>query len=201
MNPEKRTVTRRSLLLLPWVAALLFAGATLLSSVPEARADQNLMTRVEFLGWSGVNADAFLVYVKDPARSDRLEVRQIGNPAPNLAVPVTAENYREVLASQQIAQWSFVVAAYPGVIAPNKWKVFSQQEGMVIRIGVSNGTQSVQIGMLQAKADNQGKASKSTLRTAYWSADSKRVVVVVNHVTGGAWAIDMDEVHGFKVGQ
>jgi hypothetical protein len=174
-----------------------------LGYAPEARADRDLITRVQFLGWSGVNPDAFCVKITDAQKGNRLEVRQIGNPKPVVSVAVQPETERQVFAGAQFAPWSCVVPGHPGTKAPNNWQVFGQPEGGVLRIGLSNGRGSIQIGLVQARMDAVRNApARATLKTAYWSADSMRVVVVVNHlVKGGAWGMDLDEPQGFKVGK
>jgi hypothetical protein len=188
------------------VLSLLVASACALcvwaSWAPEARADSDLITRVDFLGWSGINPDAFCVRVTDAQKGSTLEVRQIGVPTPVLRVAVSPETESQVFAGAQFAPWSCIVPGAPGIKAPNNWQVFGQPEGGLLRIGVSNGKGSIQIGLVQARLDAVRNApAKAALRTAYWSPDSMRVVVIVNHlVKGGAWGMDLDEPHGFKIG-
>ncbi len=173
----------------------------LVVAAPQARADRDTVTRVDFLGWSGVNPDAFCIRVRDPQRGNRLEVRQIGNPAPVVSVKVAAESERQVFASAQFAPWSCVVPAQAGLKAPNGWLLFGQAEKGYLRIGVSNGKSSIQIGLVQARADvTRGGFARASTRTAYWSADSTRVVVIVNHaLKSPTWGMDVDVAQGFKI--
>lgn len=190
-----------------WVVAALGTAMALCGSVAQERsahADQDLVTRVDFIAWSGVNPDAFCVRIRDVQAGNKLEVRQIGNPLPMVSVPVTPETESEVFRGPQFAPWSFIIAGAEGTKAPNGWKVFGQFEKQagLFRVGVTNGRQSLEVGRLQPKPDAVGGGyAKTALRTAWWSPDSTRVVVIVNHRTGGAWPLDVDEPQGFKIGK
>ena len=168
-----------------------------------AFADRDLVTRVEAIAWSGVNPDAYCVRIRDAQKGDKLQVRQIGNPMPLVSVVVTPETERQVFQSAQFAPWSFVVGVHAGMTAPNGWKVFGQFERSValLRIGVTNGRASMEIGKVQVRADPvSGGYAKAAVRTAYWSPDSMRVIVIVNHrITSSAWGLDQDEAQAFKV--
>ena len=180
------------------------AAVIALCLVQPAHADRDLVTRVDFIGFSGINPDAFCVRVRDGQSGNRLEVRQIGNPLPVVTVPVTPETEQAVLRGPQFSPWSCVVPGKQGTTAPNGWQVFGQFEKSValMRIGVSNGRQQLELGRLQGRVDSvSGKYIVAQVRTAWWSPDSLRVVVAVNHRTGGAWSVDQDEVHGFKIGK
>lgn len=194
-----RAAAPRVLALCGWVVAL---AVGVLAAPNEAWADDDLVNRVDFLGWSGINADAFCVRVQDPIRGNRLEVRQIGIPTPVVSVPVTPDSERNVFLSAQFAPWSCVVPGAPGTTAPNGWVVFGQAEGMLLRVGVSNGKGSIEIGKVQARVDTvRNTPAKAVLKTAYWTSDSMRVVVIVNQTIKGDWGMDIDEAYGFKIGK
>lgn len=183
--------------------ACVFSAAWSVASPGVVSADQDLVVRMEVLRWSGINPDMFLVRVSDRVRGNKLEVRQCGNPAALVSQPVEAGEEGKVVAGELFAPYSFVVGLKSGLTAPNGWKVFGQKEANgLMRIGLASGSQAMQLGVLQAKVDPQtGKQAAIELTNAYWSLDSMRVVVVVNQKTTGAWAIDLDEVHGFKIGK
>ncbi len=189
--------------------AVVLLGFTLAGSLAvvherPAHADRDLVTRVDFIAWSGINPDTFCVRIRDAQAGNKLEVRQITNPLPVVSVAVTDETEQGVFRGPQFAPWSFIVAGKAGTTAPNGWKVFGQFEraAALFRVGVTNGRQSLEIGRMQPRPDAVGGGfAKATLRTAYWSPDSTRVVVIVNHRTGGAWPLDLDEPQGFKIGK
>lgn len=169
-----------------------------------AHADRDLVTRVDFIAWSGVNPDTYCVRIRDAQAGNKLEVRQIGNPLPLVSAPVTPETEQGVFRGPQFAPWSFIVAGAQGTKAPNGWKVFGQYErkAALFRVGVTNGRQSLEVGRIQPRADAvSGGYAKPSMRTAWWSPDSKRVVVIINHRTGGAWPLDLDVPQGFKIGK
>jgi hypothetical protein len=184
--------------------ASFLALAVVALSATDAYADRDLVTRIDFIAFSGVNPDAFCVRVRDGQSGNRLEVRQIGNPLPVVSVPVTPETEQAVFRGPQFSPWSFVTAAREGKTAPNGWLVFGQFErsAALMRVGVSNGRKQLEVGRVQARLDEvSGKYAATKLRTAWWSPDSLRVVVIINYRTSGAWSIDQDEVHGFKIGK
>lgn len=181
--------------------SVVFSLALLLGSQQEVSADQDLVVRVQFLRWSGINPDVFLVRQLDAVRGNKLEVRQCGNPAPILSIEAPPEEEAKIVNGGQLQPYSFVVGAFAGTKAPNGWKVFAQKEGTLMRIGLASGAQTMQLGVLQAKTDAQsGGHVDMEMTTAYWSEDSHRVVVIVKHKTTGAWAMDIEEAHGFKIG-
>jgi hypothetical protein len=188
------------------VVLLASALAASLSVVSQgtAHADRDLVTRVDFIAWSGVNPDTYCVRIRDAQAGNKLEVRQIGNPVAMASVPVTPDTEQAVFRGPQFAPWSFIVAGKAGTTAPNGWKVFGQFErsAALFRVGVTNGRSSLEVGRMQPRPDAvSGGYAKATLRTAYWSPDSTRVVVIVNHRTSGAWPLDLDEPQGFKIGK
>jgi len=181
-------------------------GLTLGLSLPfeePADAGRKSSVRVQFIGWSGVNPDTFAVKIVDANKGNRLEIRQLANPIPLLKVKVKPNKEREVLASKQFEQWSFIIAGAPGLKAPNGWEVFGQREGGLLRIGLSNGRDSMELGRVQARSDSaSGTFATATVKNAYWAPDSMRVVVIVNQRnSSGGWSMDRDDAHGFKIGK
>ena len=168
-----------------------------------ASAGRSSTSQVQFLAWSGVNPDTYALKIIDKNKGNRFEIRQLGNPIPILKVKVKPEKEREVFAGQKFSQWSFTVPGAAGLEAPNGWSVFGQRDGSLLRIGLSNGRDSMELGRVQARPDSaSGTFAKTTLRTAYWAPDSMRVVVVVNQRnSSGGWQMDKDEAHGFKLGK
>lgn len=190
-----------------WVCAVVLGltlGATGLMVAPSAvSADQDLVVRMELLRWSGVNPDIFLVRVSDRVRGNKLEVRQCGNPVALVSQPVEPADEGKILAGDAFSPYSFVVGVKTGLVASNGWRVFGQKEANgVLRIGVASGQQALQLGVVQARVDPQtGKQASIELTNAFWSPDSLRVSAVVTQKTTGAWAIDVDEMHAFKIGK
>ncbi len=182
------------------VASTCFALALSLVAGP-AQAGRQRVNEIQFMAWSGVNPDTFCIRVVDPSKGNRLEVRQIGNPIPLLKLDVKPEQEREVFGSQQFAQWSFITPGVQGLTAPNGWAVFGQREGQLFRIGLSNGRDTMELGRVQARPDSATNTfAKTNLRTAYWSPDSLRVVVIVTQSNDdGGWSMSIDEAHGFKL--
>lgn len=200
-TPAVRRPSQGMMTVLVAALSVLFSASLLLGTQQEVSADQDLVVRVQFLRWSGVNPDVFLVRVLDAVRGNKLEVRQCGNPMPLVSVIAPPEEEAKIVAGPQLQPYAFVVGAFAGTKAPNGWKVFGQKEGNLMRVGLASGAQAMQLGVLQAKSDPQsGKYADIEMTTAYWSEDSRRVVVIVKHKTTGAWAMDVEEAHGFKIG-
>ncbi len=166
-----------------------------------AHAGRRKSYAVKFMAWSGTNPDIFCVRVSDKDKGNRFEIHQIGTPKPLEKVKVKPEQEREVF-NKRFADYSFIVPGTPGMTAPNGWQIFGQFEQKVLRIGISDGRTSRELGRVAARPDSaSGSFAKVSLQRALWSPDSMRVVAVVrqyNKVQG--FLLDIEQSFGFKIG-
>lgn len=199
MTNHDRSWTRRRVL---QGAAAGFGAMGLQTLIPgDALASRTRQTRVRFLAWSGVNPDNYLIRHEDPTRGNRLEIRQIGNPMPMDKIDVKPEQEAQVIGSQRLAAWSFIVPGHAGLTAPNGWQIFGQQEGQILRIGLSNGKDAMELGRVQARPDTgSGTFAKTRISNAAWAPDSMRVIAMVHQYNQVAdFTLDVEEAHGFSL--
>ena len=179
---------------------MLLVGFALLT-IPStsAYADRDQVVRVQFLGWSATSADTYLIRIVDEDRGNRLEIREVGKPAPIVSVSTSPNTVRRVLESEQFANWSFTVEALKGLDAPNGWRLSGQSQGVGFTINLSNGNGSIALGTARLKPTGTGGYADAEISNAFWSADSKRAVIIVTHSKVGNWGLDVDEAYGFKL--
>lgn len=190
---------RRALGALGAGAAALATGLTLAPA--RAWADRDSVVRVQFVGWSSLNPDTYLLRMIDSDRGNRVEIRQVNNPKPTAVVPTTPRTINTVLGSEQFLQWDFdSTSVASGLTAPNGWVLRAKEQPGYTGIVLSNGKATRQLSAIPNKPDALGGYAKATLSTAYWTKDSSRVVVVINHLKGGSWGLDVDEAFGYKLG-
>jgi len=179
------------------------AGAVVLAFSQPVLADHDQIVRVRFLGWSARSPGTYLIYAIDEDRGNRLEIHEVTKPTPVLSVSAPESSARNLLETEQFANWSFDYESFTktkGLDAPNGWRLSGSESGSLFNILLSNGKSTVVLGSVRRKPTGAAGFASAKISDAYWSSDSSQVVVIVTHVKTGSWGLDVDESYGFQLG-
>ncbi len=165
--------------------------AVLLLAAP-AMASMDEKITIEFVGF-GANPDFYAIAQSDALAGKVLIVYQVGVPTPIASMPLQGTTLKKALASPTIAPYAIGDKGVSGATSPAGFTLVGQGTGAVFHVAITNGTDSVTLGYIPVFTDPTGLLFAAvSIKAVFWTADSSRVVLILNQKLGGEWPMDTD---------
>jgi len=177
---------RRFLMLLPILACLALPSA--------ARADRDLRRTLEFLGFSDDGA-RYLLKVSDANSGDALSVRSFATGKAEKTIPLADRATEKQTIDATKRKYRITDPGADAVQSPDgRYTLLVLPKGMRTEIRAMRGEKRAVLKSLDATPGPEGPP-KVTLKSAFWTQDGRRVVVVLHRTLRGDDYIDADEAH------
>lgn len=184
--------------------AVCLAGAALfaVSTVPTevlAQEGTDVIT-MEFVGF-GSNPDFYAIVQGSKLSGKSLVIYQIGASTPTLVYPLKSKSVEKALASKEVAPYGIQATQVAGLQAPAGYTLGGMVIGETMQLTLNAGNQSSTLGYAPLFTDpTKTKVAQASIKNAYWTPDSKRVVIILNQKLTGDWAVDTDIVAAYTLG-
>ena len=166
----------------------------------EAQAQDTDKVTVEFVGFGAIN-DFYAVVQGSDLAGKSLVIYQVGGQGPVLVYPLAKTSLQKALASKEVAPYGIQGGHSTGLVSPVGWQLGGMVVGENLQLTLSVGDQSMTLGLspLFTSADKKKTAAVS-IKNAFWSPDSKKLVIIIHQKLDGDWAIDSDMVMAYTLG-
>ncbi|MBQ8036068.1 MAG: hypothetical protein IJ268_03660 [Proteobacteria bacterium] len=182
-------------------ACLACACFVTVSQAPtEASAQDTDQITMEFVGF-GFNPDFYAIVQGSKLSGKSLVIYKVGGQGPTLVYPLTKVSLEKALASKEVSVYGIQQNYVSGMAAPAGYQLGGMVIGENLQLTLSAGDQSMTLGYAPLfSSPNKSKVATVSIKSAYWTPDSKRVVIILNQKLDGDWAVDTDMVAAFSLG-
>ena len=178
------------------------AGIIAIATAPaEVQAQDTDKISMEFIGF-GANPDFYALVQGSKLSGQSLVIYKIGGQGPTLVYPLTGGvTLQKALASKEVAPYGIKAGHVAGMAAPAGYQLGGMVVGENLQLTLSAGGQSMTLGYAPVFANpTKTKYAQISIKNAFWTPDSKRVVIILNQQLDGDWPVDTDVVAAFTLG-
>lgn len=166
----------------------------------EAQAQDTDKITMQFVGF-GFNPDFYAVVQGSKLSGQSLVIYKIGGQAPTLVYPLRGTSLDKALKSKEVSPYGIQGGHVTGMVAPAGYQLGGMVIGENLQLTLSAGEQSMTLGYATIFSDpTKRKQAQISIQSAYWTADSKRVVIILNQQLDGDWPVDTDMVAAYTLG-
>jgi hypothetical protein len=129
-------------------------------------------------------------------------VGQVDNPDPVYTEAATEDRgIRDILISREVRdRYGWNADGAPGNPSPSGFtEILVLENGPVLQVTARQGRASNPLGTINRLATDTGAFAEYSIRDVYWSPEETVAVVVLHQEVGGAWPLEVDTAHGFRV--
>ncbi len=183
-------------------ACLACAGFIAVSANPaDVLAQDTDKITMEFIGF-GANPDFYAIVQGSKLSGKSLVIYKVGGQGPTLVYPLRGITLAQALSSKEVAPYGIQADNYAaGMKAPAGYQLGGMVIGENLQLTLSAGEQQMTLGYAAIFSDpTRKKTAQVRIKSAYWTADSKRVVIILNQQLDGDWPVDTDMVAAFTLG-
>ena len=160
--------------------------------------DTDVIT-MEFVGF-GINPDFYAIVQGSKLSGKSLVIYQIGGQGPILVYPLEGKSVSKALKSKQVAPYGIQAGHIEGLQAPAGFILGGMVIGENLQLTLSAGGQSSTLGYAQIFANpTKTKMATISIKNAFWTPDSKRVVIILNQKLDGDWPVNSDMVAAYAL--
>lgn len=176
------------------------AGWLAVSAAPaEVLAQDTDKITMQFLGF-GANPDFYALVQGSNLSGKSLVIYQVGGQGPKVVYPLKGTTLEKALASKEIAPYGINANYVAGMKAPAGFTLGGMVIGENMQLTLSAGEQSMTLGYAQIFTNpTKTKVAQISIVNAFWTPDSKRVVIVLNQKLDGDWPVDTDMVAAYSL--
>lgn len=176
------------------------AGFMAVSSVPaDASAQDTDKITMQFVGF-GANPDFYALLQGSKLSGQSLVIYKVGGQGPTLVYPLRGVSLEKALTSKEVAPFGIQGGYVAGMTAPAGYQLGGMVIGENLQLTLSAGGQQMTLGYAPIFANpTKTKVAAVSIVNAFWTADSKRVVIILNQKLDGDWAVDSDIVAAFSL--
>ena len=164
--------------------------------------DTDVIT-MEFVGF-GINPDFYAIVQGSKLSGKSLVIYKVGGKGPSLVYPLAKTSLEKALRSKEVAPFGIQTSpeSYKsGVVAPAGYQLGGMVIGENLQLTLSAGGQSMTLGYAQIFSNPlKTKQAAISIKGAFWTPDSKRVVIILNQKLDGDWPVDSDMVAAYSLG-
>ena len=193
-----------------WMRSLLVAmclacaGLFAISVAPSEVSAQDTDTiTMEFIGF-GVNPDFYAIVQGSKLSGKSLVIYKVGGKGPSLVYPLSSTSLEKALKSKEVAPFHIQTdpSTYKaGAVAPAGFQLGGMVIGENLQLTLSAGDQSMTLGYAQIFSNPlKTKQAQISIKNAFWTPDSKRVVIILNQKLDGDWPVNTDMVAAYTLG-
>ncbi len=201
MKNNMRQILSRSLFALG--AAVCFVGAAIsgVTMAPmEAQAQDTDKITMDFVGF-GVNPDFYAIVQGSQLAGKSLVIYKVGGQGPVLVYPLKGVSLDKALASKEVAPYGIRGGHHEGMVSPVGWQLGGMVIGENLQLTLSAGGQSMTLGYAALfTSPSKKKVAAVSIKSAYWTPDSKKLVIILNQKLDGDWSMDSDMVAAYTLG-
>ena len=177
---------RRVLTILPIVALLALPNV--------ARADHDVRRTLQFLGFSDDGA-RYLLKVTDADTGDALSVRSFTTGRAEATIPLDDRATEKQAVDAAKRKYRVTDPGLEAMQSPDgKYTILVFPKALKVEIRAMRGERRAVVKALEARPGPDGPP-KVVLKTVFWTADGRRMVVVVHRTMRGDNGVDADEAH------
>jgi hypothetical protein len=179
---------------------LVFASFVAVTTAPaDALAQDTDKITMEFLGF-GANPDFYAIVQSSKLSGKSLVIYKIGGQGPSLVYPLRNTSLEAALKSKEISVFGIQGGYTAGVVAPAGFTLGGMVIGENLQLTLSAGADSMTLGYAPVFTNpTKTKVAAISIKNAFWTADSKRVVILLNQKLEGDWPVDTDIVAAFSL--
>lgn len=182
------------------IGAFCFLSVVSFFSHQEAVAQDADKITMEFVGF-GVNPDFYAIVQGSKLSGKSLVIYKVGGTGPTLVMPLQGTSLNAALQAPQVLPYGISQAGVAGMVAPAGYQLGGQVIGENLQLSLSAGGQTMTLGYATIFSNtNKTKYADVSIKNAYWTPDSKRVVIILNQKLDDNWSIDTDMVAAFSLG-
>lgn len=191
----------KSLRVLVISACLASAGFLILSSAPiEATAQDADTITMQFVGF-GANPDFYAIVQGSKLSGQSLVIHKVGGTGPLLVYPLKGTTLEKALTSKEVAPYGIQGGYVAGLTAPAGYQLGGMVIGENLQLTLSAGADQMTLGYAPIFANpTKTKVASINIVNAFWTADSKRVVIILHQKLDGDWPVDSDMIAAFSLG-
>ena len=191
-----------------WMRSLLVAmcltcaGLFAISVAPSEVSAQDTDTiTMEFIGF-GVNPDFYAIVQGSKLSGKSLVIYKVGGKGPSLVYPLAGVSLDKALNSREVAPFGIQKGSgVASMVAPAGYQLGGMVIGENLQLTLSAGGQSMTLGYAQIFSNPlKTKQAQISIKGAFWTPDSKRVVIILNQKLDGDWPVDTDMVAAYTLG-
>ena len=195
---------RRMVQILAVAACLAAAACVAVSAAPtEVLAQDTGVITMEFVGF-GINPDFYAIVQGSKLSGKSLVIYQIGGQAPILVYPLKGKSVAKILKSKEVAPYNIQTSPesyVSGFTAPAGYKLGGMVIGETLQLTLSAGEKSQNLGYAPIFSNpTKSKFAEVRIKNAYWSPDSKRVIIILNQKLDGDWPVNTDLIAAYNLG-
>lgn len=195
---------RRMLQILAVAACLAAAACVAVSAAPtEVLAQDADVITIEFIGF-GVNPDFYAIVQGSKNAGKSLVIYQIGGQAPILVYPLKGKSVAKILKSKEVAPYNIQTAPetyVTGFTAPAGYQLGGMVIGETLQLTLSAGDKTKNLGYAPIFSNStKTKFAQVRIKNAYWSPDSKRVIIILNQKLDDDYPVNTDLVAAYTLG-
>ena len=195
---NSKSIILKSLRCAAIAACIACAGLVAVSVVPtEVSAQDTDKITMQFVGF-GVNPDFYAIVQGSSLSGKSLVINKIGGQGPLLVYPLRGVSLEKALTSKEVAPYGIQGGYVAGMTAPAGYQLGGMVIGENLQLTLSAGDQQMTLGYAPIFSNpTKTKVAAVSIVNAFWTADSKRVVIILNQKLNGDWAVDTDMVAAF----
>ena len=181
-------------------ACLAFAGLAAVSTSPSDGVAQDTdKITMDFVGF-GFNPDFYAIIQGSKLSGKSLVIYKVGGQGPTLVYPLNGTTLEKALNSKEVSVYGINGNYVPGLTAPAGYQLGGMIIGENMQLTLSAGDQTMTLGYAPIFSNpTKTKVAKISIKNAFWTPDSKRVVILLNQKLDGDWAVDTDVVAAFSL--
>jgi len=184
-----------ALLLAVCLAAAGVAASTVEPTTAMAQ-DTDRIT-MDFVGF-GFNPDFYAVVQGSKLAGQSLVIYKIGGQGPTLVYPLAGTSLQKALNSREVAPYGIQANHVAGMVAPAGFQLGGMIIGENLQLTLSAGGQSMTLGYATIFTNPlKTKVAEISIKDAFWTPDSKRVVIILNQKLDGDWPVNTDMVASY----
>ncbi|MBS7381315.1 MAG: hypothetical protein KIG72_08630, partial [Bradymonadales bacterium] len=128
-------------------------------------------------------------------------IYQIGGQGPKLVYPLNKTSLEAALQSKEVAVFGINANYVAGMAAPAGYKLGGMVIGETLQLTLSAGEQSMTLGYAPIFSNpTKTKVADMSIINAFWTPDSKRVVIILHQKLDGDWPVDSDVIAAYTLG-
>ncbi|MCL2326750.1 MAG: hypothetical protein FWC40_09700 [Proteobacteria bacterium] len=183
------------------LAVCLVAAGVVASTVEPTAAMAQDTDRItmDFVGF-GFNPDFYAVVQSSRLAGQSLVIYKIGGQGPTLVYPLAGTSLQKALTSREVAPYGIQANHVAGMTAPAGFQLGGMIIGENLQLTLSAGDQSMTLGYATIfGTPRKDKFAQISIKNAFWTPDSRRVVIVLNQKLDGDWPVDTDMVASYAL--
>lgn len=166
----------------------------------EAMAQDTDKITMQFVGF-GANPDFYAIVQSSKLGGKSLVIYQIGGQGPKLVYPLGKTSLEAALQSKEVAVFGINANYVAGMAAPAGYRLGGMVIGETLQLTLSAGDQSMTLGYAPIFSDpTKTKVAQMSIVNAFWTPDSKRVVIILHQTLDGDWPVDSDVMAAYTLG-